>query len=109
MRRQAFGEQVMKARPGGSIRAFCEPDTTTSTPHASVSSGSAPSPLIASTTSAAEVLATTFAYPWMSWTTPVEVSQSVANTTLIVGFAFRACSIWAGVGTVPHEIGRAHV
>ena len=31
------------ASPGGAIRAFCEPDTTTSIPHSSVSSGTAPS------------------------------------------------------------------
>ena len=39
------------ARPGGHISAFCEPETTTSMPQASVSSGTAPSEETASTTS----------------------------------------------------------
>ena len=39
------------ARPGGHISAFCEPETATSIPHTSVSSGTAPSDEIASTTS----------------------------------------------------------
>ena len=39
--------------PGGHISAFCEPERTTSMPQASVSSGTAPSDEIASTTSVA--------------------------------------------------------
>ena len=37
------------ARPGGTIQAFCEPVTTTSRPQASVSKGTAPTPLMPST------------------------------------------------------------
>ena len=63
------------ARPGGHISAFCEPETTTSTPHASVSSGTAPSDETASTTSTASPTAALSA--WTSATTPVEVSDCV--------------------------------
>ena len=40
-------------RPGGVISAFCEPETTTSMPHASVSTGTAPRLETASTTTSA--------------------------------------------------------
>ncbi len=46
---QARGLTLIIARPGGQPNAFCEPVTTTSTPQPSVSNGSAPRPLIAST------------------------------------------------------------
>jgi hypothetical protein len=49
----AAGETDVNASPGGHISAFWEPETTTSIPHASVSSGTAPSEEIASTTTSA--------------------------------------------------------
>ena len=61
------------ASPGGHISAFCEPETTTSIPQASVSSGTAPSDEIASTTSIASPTASLIART--SETTPVEVSD----------------------------------
>ena len=59
-----------KARPGGVMSAFCEPATTTSTPHASCSSRAAPRPETASTTSSAPWRLTTSAIAWMSCTMP---------------------------------------
>ena len=38
----ARGEAATMARPGADIQAFCEPVTTTSTPQASISNGTAP-------------------------------------------------------------------
>ena len=49
-RSRARSETDTNASPGGVISAFCEPVTTTSSPHASVSSGVAPSEEMASTT-----------------------------------------------------------
>ena len=51
MRAQARALTETKARPGGRASAFWLPTTTTSTPQACVSRGSAPAPEIASTTS----------------------------------------------------------
>ena len=67
------------ASPGGHISAFCEPETTTSIPHASVSSGTAPSDEIASTTSVASPTASLIART--SETTPVEVSDCWQSTS----------------------------
>ena len=66
------------ARPGGHISAFCEPETTTSIPQASVSSGTAPSDETASTTRIASPTAALIACT--SATTPVEVSDCVQKT-----------------------------
>ena len=41
---QARGEAAIMASPGAAIQAFCEPVTTTSTPQASISNGTAPRP-----------------------------------------------------------------
>ena len=67
------------ASPGGHISAFCEPETTTSIPQASVSSGTAPSDEIASTTSRASPTASLTART--SETTPVDVSDCWQNTS----------------------------
>ena len=53
MRSTAAGETAAVARPGGAISAFCEPETTTSRPHSSISSGTAPRLETASTTTSA--------------------------------------------------------
>ncbi len=57
------------------MRAFCDPVTTTSIPHASVSSGTAPRLEIASTTEMTPASLHAAARAWMSETTPVEVSE----------------------------------
>ena len=88
------------ARPGGHISAFCEPERTTSTPQASVSSGTAPSEETASTTSVASPTAALIA--WMSVTTPVEVSDCVQKT-ISAPLSATAAPISAGSGTSPHS------
>ena len=67
-------------RPGGVISAFCEPETTTSSPHASVSQGTAPRLETASTTTSAPPSFAAAASAWMSATTPVEVSECTTQT-----------------------------
>ena len=49
----AVGETEANAIPGGHMSAFCEPETTTSMPHESVSRGTAPRLETASTTTIA--------------------------------------------------------
>jgi hypothetical protein len=56
------------------MSAFCDPVTTTSMSHASWFTGMAPSADTASIASSAPCLWATSARPWMSLTTPVEVS-----------------------------------
>src|SRR5580692_10690347 len=46
----AFGLIERNAKPGGTMNAFCEPPITMSSPHASISRGIVPRPVIASTT-----------------------------------------------------------
>ncbi len=41
---QARSDAAIMASPGADIQAFCEPVTTTSTPQASISNGTAPRP-----------------------------------------------------------------
>ena len=77
----ARAEIDAKARPGGVIRAFCDPVTTTSIPHASVSSGTAPRLEIASTTEIAPASLQAAASDRMSETTPVEVSECTMKAT----------------------------
>ena len=76
-RAQARSETAAKASPGGVISAFCEPDTTTSTPQSSAASSTPPRLETASTTSSAPVGRTASAIACTSWTTPVEVSEWV--------------------------------
>jgi hypothetical protein len=57
------------------MSAFCEPETTTSIPHASVSSGTAPSDETPSTTTRAPASFATAASVCTSATTPVDVSE----------------------------------
>ena len=59
---------------------FCEPETTTSTPHSSWGRSTAPSPEIASTQSTESWARTTSFRARMSLTTPVEVSDWVTKT-----------------------------
>ena len=70
------------ASPGADIQAFCEPVTTTSTPQASISNGTAPRPDTLSTRIRASGAAsrTTAASSAIGFITPVEVSLWVSST-----------------------------
>ena len=63
------------ASPGGSISAFCDPVTHTSTRQSSTRHSIATSPLMPSTHSTAGARATISPNALMSWATPVEVSD----------------------------------
>ncbi len=63
------------------MSAFCEPATTTSRPHASVSSGTAPRLETASTIASAPPSCATRASACTSATTPVDVSECTRTTT----------------------------
>ena len=85
-RSSARSETEANASPGGVMSAFCEPATTTSMPHSSCSQPRvAPRPETASTTSSAPWRRATSASARTSCTIPVEVSDSVANTTSTPG------------------------
>ena len=77
---QAAGETVTSPSPGGVISAFCEPEATTSSPQASVSTGTAPRLETPSTTTSAPAAFAAAASAWMSATTPVDVSECVRKT-----------------------------
>ena len=77
----AAAETEANARPGGVISAFCEPETTTSMPQSSVSSGTAPRLETASTTTSAPASFAAAASAWTSATTPVEVSEWARKTS----------------------------
>ena len=64
------------------MRAFCEPETTTSRPQASVSHGTAPRLETASTTTSAPASFATAANACTSATTPVDVSDCTIQTAL---------------------------
>ena len=83
------------------MSAFCEPATTTSTPHSSVLNVQAPSPETAST------METTFAAapakPSMSLTVPVEVSERTQMAALISGSAASASATSSLSAFSPHS------
>ena len=85
------------------MSAFCEPETTTSSPQASVSSGTAPRLEIASTTVSAPVGATRSAISRMSVTTPVEVSLCVRKTALTSPASASAAATSSALGVSPHS------
>ena len=64
------------------MSAFCEPETTESSPHSSVSQGTAPRLEIASTAMSAPASFAAAARARTSQTTPVEVSDCVTSTAL---------------------------
>ena len=76
----ARSETEANASPGGHISDFCEPATTTSTPHSSCGRSTAPRPETASTQSTEPCAVATSLSARMSLTTPVEVSDWVVNT-----------------------------
>src|SRR5579884_230258 len=86
--------------PGGLISAFCDPVMTTSTPHASVSSGIAPRLLTASTMSRAGWSPSASRTARTSLWTPVLVSLCVTSTARYSRRAsLRRCSAIASIGT----------
>lgn len=99
----AFWLTEIKPKPGGSIRPFCEPETTTSQNQASVCKSIAPKPLMASITNTASVSFTTLPIAVISVATPVEVSQRVVNTAFILGLSFSLLPICAGSTAFPHS------
>ena len=91
------------ARPGGVISAFCDPETTASSPQESVSSGTAPRLETASTTTSAPASFAAAARPWTSATTPVEVSECVRNTTFAPPVSARRAERSSADGDSPHS------
>ena len=81
---QARSDAAIMARPGADIQAFCEPVTTTSTPQASISNGTAPRPETLSTrmSVSGETSRTTAARSRIGFMTPVDVSLWVSRTAL---------------------------
>src|SRR5215813_9429230 len=75
----AEGEQ---AQARGSMRPFCEAETTTSIPQASMGSRAMPRLETASTMRMASVPRVTCAYPRTSWSTPVDDSLCWTSTAL---------------------------
>src|SRR5690606_12292109 len=74
----------MNVKPGGSIIAFCEPVTRTSTPHLSISVLTPPTQDTPSTTvNASDSSRTTRQISSIGLRMPVDVSQYVMNTALI--------------------------
>ena len=92
-------------RPGGVISAFCEPETTTSRPHASVSHGTAPRLETASTTTSAPRSFAAAASAWTSATTPVDVSEWTIQTAFAARSRSRARTS-SGSGVSPHAYRR---
>ena len=87
--------------PGGVISAFCDPETTTSSPQASVSHGTAPRLETASTTMSAPASFAAAASAWMSATTPVDVSDWTTQTAFASRSRSRARTS-SGSGVSPH-------
>ena len=79
------------ASPGAAIHAFCEPVTTTSTPQASISNGTAPRPDTLSTRINASGFSSRMAAASaaIGFITPVEVSLCVSRTAFAPGVARR--------------------
>merc|ERR1719313_1372541 len=106
----ALCDTQVRPRPGGRERAFCEPETITSTPHSSIRRSAAPREETASTMRRAGCLAASMAsrIRLTSEVTPVVVSLCVKSTALILPLppcvfrsSFRHCSIWASSAPSP--------
>ena len=92
----ARSETAKSASPGGSANAFWEPVSTTSRPHASVSTVVPASEVTASAkTRASEFSRTTFAIAARSEITPVEVSLW---TTVTAAYFFSASFFFTASG-----------
>ena len=90
--------------PGGAISAFCDPATTTSTPHSSWGSGTAPMADTASTAISAPWRWATSVSSRTSLTTPVEVSDSVVKTTSTPACSPSRLSSSGGSTLRPHSV-----
>ncbi len=75
--------------------------TRASIPHASISTGMAPSEVMASTMSSASVFCVMAAMAWTSQAVAVEVSECTTVTTEISGFSSSAFWISAGLTASP--------
>ena len=97
---QARSPTTAIAMPGAAIHAFWLALSTRSMPHASISNGMAPRPLMPSTTTSGSPGAarTTAASSRSGFVTPVEVSLWVRRTARYGGFAARWAARAAGVG-----------
>ena len=85
------------------MSAFCDPDTTESSDHASVSQGIAPRLEIASTPTSAPASLATAAKERTSVTTPVEVSDCVTRTAFAPPSSARRAERSSAVGVSPHS------
>ena len=88
------------------MNAFCEPPMTISSPHASISRGIVPKPVMASTTKIASVFLTASPIARTSCTAPVEVSDACTNTPFTPGFAASACWSVSGGTAFPYGASR---
>ena len=88
------------------MSAFCEPDTTASSSHSSVASGTAPRLEIASTATSAPVAFAAAASSRTSATAPVEVSECVRKTTFAPPIRSSASGRSSGAGLEPHSYAR---
>ena len=87
--------------PGGSIRPFCDADTTTSMPHASICKSAMPRLETASTINIASVAAVACAYARTSWSTPVDDSLCWTSTAFTSAFARSASAMRSGATVSP--------
>ena len=102
LRSQAAGDTLAKESPGGVDIPFCEPETTTSSPQASVSIGTAPRLETASTASRQERARVSSPIRWMSATVAVEVSECTTTARRSVSSAMAAATV-SGWGGRPHS------
>ena len=102
LRSQAAGETLANESPGGVDMPFCEPETTTSSPQASVSMGTAPRLETASIASRQLRPRVRSPIAWMSVTVAVDVSECTTTASCSVSSAI-ASATTAGSGGRPHS------
>ena len=102
MASQARGDTEAKASPGVAEKAFCDPPTHTSTPHASPSYGTAPRLEMPSTTRSTPASFVARPIASTSWMTPVEVSLCCVSTAL-AGASSNAALTSSGRTARPHS------
>jgi hypothetical protein len=107
MKRCARSDSARNARPGGIMNAFCEPEITTSSPHASIGRSYTPIAVIASTTiRRSSERRTICAISRTGCRTAVLVSDACRKTALMSGFASSAAATSAGSTAWPHATSR---
>ena len=101
----ARSEAATMASPGADMNAFCEPVTTTSMPHASISNGTAPRPDTLSTRMSASGRSSRIAAAssGIGFMTPVDVSLWVSSTALTGGIERRRSRISSAAAAYPHS------